>query len=443
MSQENEEPQAAGGAAVPQKVYVPTNIPFPAKLDIRGNLATNWRHFKRVWENYEIATGLKDKDDELRVATLLTCIGGDALSVYDGLKFQNDEDRKNIIKVLQVLDFCIGQTNEIYERYTFNKREQEVNETIDSYVASLRSLVKTCRFGGLEEEMIRDRIVLGIRDNHTRKKLLQEKKLDLQRCVDICRASEKSNSQLRVIEEVQFVKKSTKTMSDKQRKDSRDKQEIICEYCGFRHRKEKTECPAYGKECAACGRKNHFARKCTQKTSRKQKKPRPGKKPHTKKSVHNVNDYSSSSDYEYVLTVEEVHSVSKKKKITAQMVINNQTVQFQVDCGSSVNILPETLYKKLCNDPENLTEANTCMTLVMFNKSETKPLGKRRLTIRNPRNRKKCSIEFVIVAGTDLRPILEVSAVQAMKLITVNEENFVAQITGKSDTVEPLTKEQL
>ena len=45
--------------------------------------------------------------------------------------------------------------------------------------------------------MIRDRIVLGIRDNHTRKKLLQEK-----RCVDIFRASEKSNSQSRIIEEV-------------------------------------------------------------------------------------------------------------------------------------------------------------------------------------------------------------------------------------------------
>ena len=91
----------------------------------------------------------------------------------------------------------------------------------------------------------------------------------------------------------------------------------------------------------------------------------------------------SSSDYEYVQTVEKVHSVSKKKKITAQMVFNNQTVQFQVDCGSSVNILPETLYKKLCSDPENLIEAN--MTLVMFNKSETKPLGKKRLTLRNPR----------------------------------------------------------
>lgn len=149
----NEEQQDVGVAAAPQKVYVPTNIPFPAKLDLRGNIATNWRHFKRVWENYEIASRLKERNGELRVATLLTCycLGAEALSVYDGLKFESEEDRRDIIKVLQVLEkFCIGQTNVIYERYTFNKREQEVNETIDSYVAALRTLVKTCKFEGLE-----------------------------------------------------------------------------------------------------------------------------------------------------------------------------------------------------------------------------------------------------------------------------------------------------
>lgn len=54
--------------------------------------------------------------------------------------------------------------------------------------------------------MIRDRIVLGIRDNSTRKKLLQEKWLDLQRCIDICRANEKKASQLKDIEDVQFAR---------------------------------------------------------------------------------------------------------------------------------------------------------------------------------------------------------------------------------------------
>ena len=72
---------------------------------------------------------------------------------------------------------------------TFNKRDQEPNETIDAYVAVLRTLVKSCKYQALEDEMIRDRIVLGVRDNSTRKKLLQEKKLDLQKCIDICRTN--------------------------------------------------------------------------------------------------------------------------------------------------------------------------------------------------------------------------------------------------------------
>lgn len=143
--------------------------------------------------------------------------------------------------------------------------------------------------------------------------------------------------------------------------------------------------------------------------------------------MNDVSDYTSESDCEYVLTVQEIHSVNSKKKITAQMIVNGQTVQFQLDFGSSVNILSETLYMQLCKDHEDLTETN--MTLVMYNKSETKPLGKRRLNVN--------------VGGTELNPILGVSAIQAIKLITVNKENFVAQIAGECDITEPITKDFL
>ena len=46
----------------PQIEHVAMNIPFPSKLDMKGNVATNWKKFKRVWENYEIASGLKTKE---------------------------------------------------------------------------------------------------------------------------------------------------------------------------------------------------------------------------------------------------------------------------------------------------------------------------------------------------------------------------------------------
>ena len=38
--------------------------------------------------------------------------------------------------------------------------------------------------------LIRDRIVVGIRDNGTRKRLLQKEKITLNKCIDICRSSE-------------------------------------------------------------------------------------------------------------------------------------------------------------------------------------------------------------------------------------------------------------
>ena len=92
--------------------------------------------------------------------------------------------------VLALLEkYFIGETNEIYERYLFNKREQESRESFDAYLTNLRSLAKTCIFGELRDNLIRDRIVfnIGIRDNSIRKKLLGEGKLTLDKCINICR----------------------------------------------------------------------------------------------------------------------------------------------------------------------------------------------------------------------------------------------------------------
>ena len=52
-------------------------------------------------------------------------------------------------------------------------------------------LAQSCNFCNcLHDSLIRDRIVLGIKDSRARKRLLQQQQLTLQRCVDICKASE-------------------------------------------------------------------------------------------------------------------------------------------------------------------------------------------------------------------------------------------------------------
>ena len=172
---DNEAPNKGVEAAVTTERLINTNLPFPQKLDFRGNIATNWKRFKRMWTNYEVATGLDKQGGKTRTATFLTCIGADALEIFDGFVFENEHDADDIDNVIVKFEhFCVGKTNETYERYCFNKRDQEQGENIDTYVAALRTLVKTCNYGTLEESLIRDRIVIGIRENATRKKLLQD-----------------------------------------------------------------------------------------------------------------------------------------------------------------------------------------------------------------------------------------------------------------------------
>ena len=182
------------------------NVSLPQKCDTKGNLAANWKKWIQIWKAYEIVTGLDKQPSTLRVATFITYIGPDALEIHTGLLFPSDDDRQNIDKVLELWqDYCIGKTNVIYERYRFNNHLQESGESIDAYATALHTLVETCEFGLLKEDLILNRLVCGTRDNSLRKKLLQEPKLTLDKCLDSCRAAEATKLQMQAMTRLQIA----------------------------------------------------------------------------------------------------------------------------------------------------------------------------------------------------------------------------------------------
>ena len=80
-----------------------------------------------------------------------------------GVFFEEEADQNDIEIVLDKFEqFCLGEANEIYETFLFNKRNQEEGETIDAYVSCLLKFAKTCNFKANEERMLRDRIVCGV-----------------------------------------------------------------------------------------------------------------------------------------------------------------------------------------------------------------------------------------------------------------------------------------
>ena len=57
------------------------------------------------------------------------------------MTFNPPESSKVLESVVQKFEeYCIGQTNEIFERYLFNSSLQKEDESIDHYVSVLRTL---------------------------------------------------------------------------------------------------------------------------------------------------------------------------------------------------------------------------------------------------------------------------------------------------------------
>ena len=240
MPRENEPPPA-----------VITSIPFPTMLKLSENPADDWKKFKRRWTNYEVASRTDKQPPEVRVASFETCLGDDGQEILEGLKFDNAADRSDIQKIMEKLqEHFVGKTNESYLRYVFNTRNQQPGETFDKYVSQLRTMIKGCNYGQIEDDLLRDRIVAGIKDDNTRKRLLQTDKLTLNQCIQICKTFEITEKQLKDMSHAQAdsVHKVTysksarssreKTSSQEARKQPRRK----CRFCAQEHVFKKTLC---------------------------------------------------------------------------------------------------------------------------------------------------------------------------------------------------------
>ena len=107
------------------------------------------------------------------------------------------------------------------------------------------------------------------------------------------------------------------------------------------------------------------------------------------------------------------------------MWLRDETVKFQSDCGATVNILPADIYQKVYNDPNMTRLQKTQTTLVMFNKSELKPLGCIKVETLNPKN-KQCFLTEYTVVPNGHTALLGAQSIQQFGLITVNTDNILS-----------------
>ena len=138
-----------------------------------------------------MAAGLEAKGEEAQVNTLIYSMGDEADDILRSFTDLSDEDKKTYATVKARFDtHFTKRRNVIFERAKFSMRKQEEGEQVDTFITALYSLAELCGYGTLHDEMIRDRIVVGIRNSRLAEKLQLDPDLTLEKAVTQVRQSE-------------------------------------------------------------------------------------------------------------------------------------------------------------------------------------------------------------------------------------------------------------
>ena len=243
----------------------------PPTLDLSVDRYAAFQAWNEKWQDYVMLTGLAEKAPEYQAAMLRYTFSEETRMIYESLSLK-EEEKKDAQQILEKMkSFSKGIVNETMERHTFNNREQHEDELFDDYLTDLRMLMKNCNFcENCIDGLLRDRIVNGIRDDVVRKTLLSEKKLTLEATIEKCRAQEKAIQGMETMrkaknqdeeEEINAVHFRNNSGEKQQRGINKGKRDYIsrCKFCARSHMFGRDFCPAWTKECRACGKLNHFS----------------------------------------------------------------------------------------------------------------------------------------------------------------------------------------
>ena len=395
----------------------------PEPLSFEGNVRENWRRWKQEFELYLVATESDGKSEKVKSSILLTCIGKRAREIYNTFTFGNDEDKMKVKPILEKFTaYCNPRKNTTFLRYQFFSYNQQEGQPFDDFVTELKKRSEDCAFGSLKDSLICDRIVCGTTDNKLHEHYLRETDLKLEKAVQLGRAAEETRKHAEELKHakptpVDVVRQGT---TPKRNKGMTPEYFANCKFCGRGH--NRGNCPAYGKSCNDCGASNHFAQCCPRTTHR----PNPQQTHY--RPIREINRQPDTEEDECenfvgAITVEglekeinetTLHSLDVEDDELEWSVIlesNGTNINYKLDTGSQVNVLPKKAYTKLIHKPK-LHPAK--MKLTAYNGTDIPVVGKCIVSLRNRNQDYKV---LFIVAEMDSVPLLGLNTCKKLSLI--------------------------
>ncbi|XP_065568928.1 uncharacterized protein LOC136032586 [Artemia franciscana] len=308
------------------------------------SLADEWNRFEQHARLMLIGP-LAEKTEKSQCAYLLIWMGEKGQEIFNTFEMEKSEANKIGPLIKNFKDDASPKKNTVFARYIFQKKDQLENESIERYITELKTLAKPCLYTE-QDEMIRDQIVCGIRNQAVREKLLAEgDPLTLESAVSRCRTYKTTHAQLKsfsgskpisIKQEVNAITRGPSRNSFRNQKASVNNHTKGREYyfCGGSYSTNHA-CPAKEKICTQCKKPNHLARVCR-----------------SNKNVNTIDEETESFreavDDQETIFLYAIDKSSGKDEALVALTLNNQlSVNFKIDTGAQANVIPKNIFDKI------------------------------------------------------------------------------------------------
>ena len=141
------------------------------------------------------ATESTTKSDLVKSSILLHCVGKQAKEICNTFTFTTEDDKVKYAENIKKFDGHFSpKKNLTFLRFTFLTARQVEGETFDEYVTRLKTLSEDCEFGELRSSLIKDLIIIGLKDKKLQERLLSEPDINLEQVCKRGQANEVTNN---------------------------------------------------------------------------------------------------------------------------------------------------------------------------------------------------------------------------------------------------------
>ena len=370
----------------------------------------DWTSYTQRMNYYFVANDVADGAKKRSI--LLSACGATTYKIIRNLVEEDKLDTTSYDDIVKLVKAHFDPTpSAIMQRYKFNTRTREEGESVAAYVAALRDIAQHCEYKENLQDMLRDRLVCGVRHKGITNRLLAEKKLDYDKALELAKAIESAETNTKQLQstpptatgtpQTQPATQSTasapqvnRTMHPKKGRGQRKQNpkqsstQMPCYRCGGDGH-SPAQCRFKDAVCHACKKRGHIVRACRSKL----KMP--------KKTHHLQEEHTDSEEDDGAYTLFTVRSLASQP-LVGKVTINGVAVQMELDTGAAYSVITQTTYQRIAQQKSINSLEPSDLRLRSYSGDNIQVYGQVPVVARYGQQERELYVQVVAGNGPDL-----------------------------------------